>query len=106
MQLELTKLKSHLARGPLIEFFEDGKVIKMEQKVPMHVDEKYAYQLLEKYPDLIRRIPRTAVAKPKSKEKRIKGLTKNKMVSKYRDKVDAIRLEENEDGPELERPSI
>lgn len=104
MQIELMKLKSHLAKGPLIEFFSDGKVLRLDQKVPKHVDDKYAHQLLEKYPDLIRKIPRKAVAKPEAPEKRVKGVTKNKMVSKYRDKVDAINRGE-EDGAELERPS-
>jgi hypothetical protein len=104
MQIVLNKLRSHLAKGPLVELFPDGKAIRLDQKVPKHVEDKYAYVLLEKYPDLISKIPRKAVAKPETPEKRAKAVTKNKMVSKYRDKVEAINRGD-EDGAEIERPS-
>jgi len=92
MQLELLKLNNHLAKGPLVENFEDGRTIILHQNVPKHIEEKYAWKLLEKYPHLIKRHKKNN-AKPNAPEKSIKGPINNKMVSKYRDKVDAIKRE-------------
>jgi hypothetical protein len=92
MQIELLRLNNHLSKGPLVEKFEDGKTIRLDQNVPKNVEEKYGWILLEKYPKLIRKITRK-IGKPDSPEKSVKGVTKNKMVSKYRDKVDAIKRE-------------
>lgn len=92
MQIELLGLNNPLAKGPLVESFSDGKTIILKQGVPKHIDDKYAWKLLEKYPDLIRKVKRPPT-RPNAPEKSVKGITKNKMVSKYRDKVDAIKRE-------------
>ena len=92
MQVELLGLNNQLAKGPLVESFPDGKTIILKQGEPKHIDDKYGWMLLEKYPNLIRKIRRQPV-KPNAPEKSVKGITKNKMVSKYRDKVDAIKRE-------------
>ena len=96
MQVELLRLNNHLAKGPLVELFPDGKAIILHQKTPKHIDDKYGWKLLEKYPDLIIRHTRKT-RKPETPEKSVKGRTKNKMVSKYRDKVDAIKRECTDD---------
>jgi hypothetical protein len=92
MQLELLRLNNHLSKGPLVESFPDGRTIKLEQNIPKYVDDKYAWVLLEKYPKLLKRHKRP-ITKPESPEKSLKGVSKNKMVSKYRDKADAIKRE-------------
>ena len=92
MQIELLRLTNPLAKGPLVESFPDGKTIMLKQGEPKHIDDMYAWKLLEKYPDLIRKVKRPPI-RPNAPEKSVKGVTKNKMVSKYRDKVDAIKRE-------------
>jgi hypothetical protein len=92
MQVELLGLNNKLAKGPLVECFSDGKTIVLNQGEPKHIDDKYGWKLLEKYPDLIRKLKRLPT-RPAAPEKSVKGITKNKMVTKYRDKVDAIKRE-------------
>jgi len=92
MQLELLRLNNHLAKGPLVEHFPDGRTIILHQGVPKHIEETYAWKLLEKYPHLLKRHKKQN-AKPKAPEKSIKGSPSNKMVSKYRDKFNAIERE-------------
>lgn len=90
MQIELLKLNNPLAKGPLVEKFSDGKTVILEQRQPKHIEDKYGWKLLEKYPNLLVRHTRKT-RKPEAPEKSVKGKSKNKMISKYRDKVDAIK---------------